>query len=91
MTPKEKATELREIFLIRQTGEQEQCFAEHSALQCAIFHVENIIKEIQNVFVPKFAELNSTYIFWVEVLDELNYNDELDNLSDIFDTVILLE
>ena len=91
MTPKEKASELREIFLMRQTGEQEHCFAEHSAMQCAIFHVENILKEIQNVFLPKFAELNSTYIFWIEVLDELNYNNELDNLSGIFDNVFLLE
>lgn len=91
MTPKEKADELRQIFLMRQTGEQEQFIAEHQALQCSIFHVENIIKEIQNVFVPKFAELNSTHIFWVEVLDELNYNNELNNLGDIFDNVFLLE
>ena len=51
MTPKEKATELREVFLMRQTGEQEQFISEHQALQCSIFHAENIIKELEKKII----------------------------------------
>ena len=53
MTPKEKATELREVFLMRQTGEQEQFISEHQALQCSIFHAENIIKELEKILGKK--------------------------------------
>ena len=91
MTPKEKATELSEVFLMRQTGEQEQFISEHQALQCSIFHAENIIKELEKILGKKNADLSTTYIFWIRVLEELNYNEELDNLGNLFDTVILLE
>ena len=49
------------------------------------------IKELEKILGKKNADLSTTYIFWIRVLEELNYNEELDNLGNLFDTVILLE
>lgn len=64
MTEKEKAEELvNELF--------ERSLTYHDACIAAKYLVDEVIKEIEKVFTPKYAKLNSTYQYWQQVKEEL--------------------
>jgi len=42
------------------------------AKQCALICVDEIIEQIEAVFTPLTAKLNSRYLYWQEVKKEIN-------------------
>jgi hypothetical protein len=76
MTPKEKARELRDKMYLKIPSVYDPTSLPHYpiAKEMALIAVDEVIKMIDNQFVPSLAKLTPTYRYWQEVKEEIIEN-----------------